>query len=331
MNGPATRRPDFSRRSIGKVLAAAWLVALMSLAAQGAAAQENRELIGRWDLTVSGVDGDYPSWIEVRLSGYRTLVGSYVAQFGSARPIAEVTTDGNAFRFSVPQQFERRSEPVVVEGTVDGDALRGRLTDERGEWIEFRGSRAPRLAPPEAVRDGETIEPFDGRSLDGWVTRFPDQENGWEVKEGVLTNVRPGNDLRTERTFRDFRLTVEFRYPEGSNSGIYLRGRHEVQIEDNFGREADSHRIGGVYGFLTPSVNAAKRAGEWQQIEIELIGRQVTVILNGQRVIDRQTIPGITGGALDSREGEPGPILLQGDHGPVEYRRVTLTELLEAK
>ena len=94
---------------------------------------------------------------------------------------------------------------------------------------------------------------------------------------------------------------------------------------NNFGQEPDSHKIGGVYGFLTPSVNAGKKPGEWQTLEVTLVGRVVTVILNGERVIDRQTIPGITGGAIDSKEGEPGPILLQGDHGPIEFRKVTLT------
>jgi hypothetical protein len=166
---------------------------------------------------------------------------------------------------------------------------------------------------------------FNGRDLSGWKPRAAAVKNGWRVENGVLANVNPGNDLMTEQRFEDFKLHVEFRYPKGSNSGIYLRGRYEVQIEDNYGQEPDSHRIGGVYGFLTPSVNAAKRAGEWQSMAITLVGRQVTVVLNGERVIARQAIPGITGGALDSDEGRPGPILLQGDHGRVEFRKVTLT------
>jgi hypothetical protein len=149
--------------------------------------------------------------------------------------------------------------------------------------------------------------------------------SGWVVRDGMMVNAKPGTDLMTEKTFTDFKLAAEFRYPKGSNSGVYLRGRYEVQIEDNFGQEPDSHKIGGVYGFLTPSVNAGKRPGEWQTLEVTLVGRVVTVVLNGERVIDRQTIPGITGGAIDGKEGEPGPILLQGDHGPVEFRKVTLT------
>jgi hypothetical protein len=98
-----------------------------------------------------------------------------------------------------------------------------------------------------------------------------------------------------------------------------------VQIEDNYQQEPECHKVGGIYGFLTPSVNPAKPAGEWQTFDIRLVGRVLTINFNGERIIDRQTIPGITGGALDSDEASPGPILLQGDHGPVEFRKLTLT------
>src|SRR5204862_2340807 len=136
----------------------------------------------------------------------------------------------------------------------------------------------------------------NGRDLTGWKPRSTTVKNGWLVRDGMLVNAQPGNDLLTERTLTDFKLYAEFRYPKGSNSGIYLRGRYEVQIEDNFGEEPDSHKIGGIYGFLTPCVNAAKPAGEWQTLDVTLVGRAVTILLNGERVIDRQAIPGITGG-----------------------------------
>jgi hypothetical protein len=170
---------------------------------------------------------------------------------------------------------------------------------------------------------GDPIELFDGKSMTGWKSRSK-SGHGWTVRDGLLVNANPGTDILTTDKFEGFQLHAEFRYPKGSNSGIYLRGRYEVQIEDNFGDEPDSHKIGGIYGFLTPSVNAAKRPGEWQTMDITLVGRVVTVVFNGERIIDRQTIPGITGGALDSNEGEPGPILLQGDHGPIEFRKITL-------
>jgi hypothetical protein len=282
-------------------------------------------VVGRWDIDVRGPDGEYPSWLEVRRSGHRTLVGSFVGRFGSARPLSRVEYDKGRVRFTVPPQWEQGPNDLTFEGTLDGDAIKGQTTDDQGHRLTWTARRAPALTRDHAPRWGEPVELFNGRDLAGWKPRAPGVKNGWVVRDGVLANEKPGNDLLTERTFTDFRLRAEFRYPRGSNSGIYLRGRYEVQIEDNYGQETDSHKIGGVYGFLTPCLNAAKKAGEWQTLEVTLVGRAVTVVLNGERVIDRQTIPGITGGALDSNEGEPGPILLQGDHGPVEFRTLTLT------
>ncbi|HEY9231195.1 MAG TPA: DUF1080 domain-containing protein, partial [Blastocatellia bacterium] len=132
-------------------------------------------------------------------------------------------------------------------------------------------------------------------------------------------------DIITEQKFTDFKLHLEFNIVAESNSGVYLRGRHEVQIEDSFGKATDSLRMGGVYGFLCPAVNASGRPGEWQTYDITLIGRRVTVILNGKTIIDNAEIPGITGGALDSDEGAPGPLMLQGDHGKVMFRNIVLT------
>ncbi|MFM7858964.1 MAG: family 16 glycoside hydrolase, partial [Flammeovirgaceae bacterium] len=68
-----------------------------------------------------------------------------------------------------------------------------------------------------------------------------------------------------------------------------------------------------------------KEAGEWQSYDITLVGRTVTVVANGVTVICNQVIPGITGGAIDSHEDEPGPLFLQGDHGPIEYRNIVVT------
>jgi hypothetical protein len=281
-------------------------------------------IIGRWDLTVQGPDGAYPSWLEVRRSG-RTLVGSFVGQFGSARPISRVEFEGGRVRFSLPPQFEPRNDDQRFEGTLEGDTLRGTTTDDRGRPATWTGRRAPSLRRASPPAWGAPVELFNGKDLTGWRPRQPAKKNGWAVKDGLLVNAAPGNDLLTERKFTDFKLHAEFRYPKGSNSGLYLRGRYEVQIEDNFGQEPECHKIGSVYGFLTPSVNAAKKAGEWQTLDVTLVGRVVTVLLNGERIIDRQAIPGITGGALDSDETAPGPLMVQGDHGAVEFRKLTLT------
>lgn len=284
-------------------------------------------ITGRWDLKVRDGGQEYPSWLEIRQSGYRTLVGSYVGQFGSARPIAEIKLDAAAggFRFAVPPQWERRTNDVVFEGRLEGDALAGETTNDRGNPVHWTGRRAPALVRPQAPKWGKPIALFNGRDLAGWKPRHPNAANGWKVQDGLLANAAPGNDLVTERLFTDFKLRARFRYPKGSNSGIYLRGRYEVQIEDGFGQEPDSHGIGGVYGFLTPRVNAARKPGEWQTLEITLVGRVVTIALNGEWIIERQAIPGITGGALDSDEDQPGPLVIQGDHGRVEFKEVTLT------
>jgi hypothetical protein len=280
-------------------------------------------VIGRWDITVHGADGDYPSWFEIRRSGYRTLVGSYVGQFGSARPIGKVEFENGRFLFTVPPQFEQRRDDIVIEGKVDGDKLHGELNDGGGKAIEWDGRRAPSLKRDAPAKWKPATDLFNGRDLAGWKPRAASKKNGWQVRDGVLVNAEPGNDLVSERKFNDFKLHAEFRYPRGSNSGLYLRGRYEVQIEDNYGQEIDDHKIGSVYGFLTPAVNAAEPAGEWQSVDITLVGRKITVVLNGERIIDRQTIPGITGGALDSNEGEPGPFFLQGDHdGGMAYRNI---------
>ena len=150
-------------------------------------------------------------------------------------------------------------------------------------------------------------------------------ENQWVVENGVLRSPKSGSNLVSEQKFTDFKLHIEFRCPKGSNSGVYLRGRYEVQIEDSYGKEPQKDYMGAVYGFIKPLVMAAKPAGEWQTYDITLVGRVITVVANGKTIICNQEIPGITGGALDSQEGQPGPLMIQGDHGPIEYRNIVLT------
>jgi hypothetical protein len=313
-----------SYMKMGTTLLAAALVVSFVGAADKPTKTETSSILGRWDLVVQGTQGNYPSWLEVRLSGRTTLVGSFVGQFGSARPISRID-DGGHIHFTAPPQWEGRKNDLEFEGTLDGDVIHGQTTDDEGKHVAWTGRRAPSLNRTKPPTWGEPIALCNGKDLTGWKPRSADAKSQWSVKDGVLVNAASGTDLVTERKFTDFKLHTEYRYPKGSNSGVYLRGRYEVQIEDDHGVEADSHGSGGVYGFLTPALNAAKKAGEWQTLDVTFVGRTVTVVLNGERVIDRQVIPGITGGALDSDEGEPGPIFLQGDHGAVEFRNLSLT------
>ncbi len=334
--------PCLPRQSVARILAVLACLYFSSLPASTAADEEDPyvlqaapALAGRWDLTVTADDGStYPSWLEVERSGYRTLTGRYVGQFGSARPVAKVHFESRrgTFHFSIPPQWERRTEDIRFEGRLEDDVIHGTTTDDAGRTIHWKGVRAPSLLPKSLeYSSGEPVLLFNGSDLTGWKARHADVPNGWVVRDGLLVNEKPGNDILTRERFSDFRVQLEFRYPGGSNSGIYLRGRYEVQIEDNYRQSPSSHRIGGVYGYLTPWTNAARPAGEWQTLDITLIGRVVTVVLNDQVVIDRQVIPGITGGALDSEENEPGPLLIQGDHGPVQFRKAVLIPLTPDK
>jgi hypothetical protein len=144
-----------------------------------------------------------------------------------------------------------------------------------------------------------------------------------------LTSDRQGKNLMTKKKFTDFKVHLEFRVPDASNSGIYLRGRYEVQVIGKSWSEPPKNGFSGVYGFIEPTEDASKSAGEWQTYDITLVGRFVTVVANGKTVICNQPIPGITGGALDSHEGEPGPLYIQGDHGPIEFRNIIITPAKE--
>jgi len=262
-------------------------------------------------------------WFEVRRSGLRTLVGQFVATHGSARPVSRVEFDGSAFRFAIPPQWERGDGDFIVEGRLEGEALSGTATYPDGQSFSWVGRRAPALRRAAPAAWGEPLSLFNGADLSGW--HVTGGENNWVVVDGILRNLKPGGNLISDRVFDDFKLHIEFRLPENGNSGVYLRGRYEIQILDDPRTQPASDLIGGIYGFITPSEIVTKGAGEWQAFDVTLIGRMVTVVVNGQTVISNQEIPGITGGALDSDEAAPGPIYLQGDHTAIEFRNILVT------
>lgn len=285
-------------------------------------------VVGRWDLTIQTKNGPAPGWLEVTHSGYSTLIGRFVGAFGSARPVGQIRYDNGAVSFSLPVQWEKGDADIEFRGDMKSGKLVGRLDGPFFEGAGVVGVRAPALFPREGVRWGKPISLFNGRNLQGWVVRHQDEPNGWVVRNGNLCNDKPAVDIYSRRKFKDFKLHAEFRYPKGSNSGIYLRGRYEVQVMDTYGEPPFETSIGSIYGFLMPRINAARRPGQWQTFDITLVGRSVTVVLNGQEVIDRQEIPGITGEALDSDEGAPGPILIQGNHGQIEFRSIVVRPAL---
>jgi hypothetical protein len=289
----------------------------------------SNSFVGRWDVTVLREGDPFPAWFEIFESA-DGLTGRYVGIWGSARPISSVRVDGSQISFSLPPQYEGSKKDLVFEGVLavseDGiPTIRGGHSCWNPDEFRFEAKPAPEL-PNRSVSDGQTINLL-ANGTDGFTARWASHANHWSMKEGVLVNAEKGTDLVSVQKFQDFRLVAEYQYPEGSNSGIYLRGRYEVQILDDFGQEPTVSTSAAVYGFLCPHENAIQPHGEWNRAEITLVGRYVKIILNGKTVIDSE-IPGITGGAVDSSEGEVGPILLQGDHGPVSFRKLEITELI---
>ncbi|MGN6399182.1 MAG: 3-keto-disaccharide hydrolase [Flavisolibacter sp.] len=278
---------------------------------------------GRWDMTINMDGKDFPSWLEVRHSGYNTLVGDLVGVWGSARPVSRVNFTDGKISFSLPPQWEKGDKDMSFEGSVQGDGLTGSVIFPDGKQYSWTAVRAPSLVRSQPVVWGKQVALFNGKDLKGWHALG---NNQWQAEDGILRSPKSGSNIVTDESFTDFKLHIEFRYPKGSNSGVYLRGRYEVQIEDSKGHEPLRDELGAVYGFITPTEQVAKAPGEWQSYDITLVGRMITVVANGKTIICNQAIPGVTGGALDSKEAEPGPIMLQGDHGPIEFRNIMITK-----
>jgi len=300
--------------------------AILITAYSSAHAQESNPFEGRWDMVIEQDGKKLPSWLEVRHSGINTYVGRFVYANGSARPISKININEGRFNFTIPKQWESDGTDLQFAGMQDGEGLKGTLIYTDGKTYDWSAVRAPKLTYTENAKWGKPTELFNGKDLSGWQAMG---ENQWVVEDGILKSPKSGANLVSEEKFTDFKLHVEFSIPEGSNSGIYLRGRHEVQIADDRGKEPASVLFGGIYGFLTPNEMVAKPAGEWQTFDITLIGRRVTIVANGKTIISEQNIPGITGGALDSKEGEPGPFFIQGDHGAVSFRKFVVTPRVE--
>ncbi len=192
----------------------------------------------------------------------------------------------------------------------------------------------PTLAQGTYAPDEEGwVSLFNGEDLSGWHLRHEGGNNGWSVQDGILTNTAPSTDLISDGALGDIELHVEFRVPQGGNSGVYLQSRYEVQVADSAGAELATHICGGIYGQAAPSENAALPAGEWQSYDIEFhmpaVDRDgqvvrnawIKVIHNGTQIIETE-LSGVTGGAVNDEVGKPFGLMLQGDHSSMEYRNI---------
>jgi Domain of Unknown Function (DUF1080) len=295
----------------------------------GADATAAKPFLGRWDITVKAPTREYPAWLEIRLQDGK-LTGLMVGQWAHAVPVLKIEVAKGVLTFISPQEQWDRKDNMPFEGKLTGGRLSGRTKGpDRSQWT-WTAQRAPDLKRKAEPKWGKSIELFNGKDLTGWHEDKPKAGKTWTVSNGLLITPGNGPELINSQKFRDFKLHVEFNCGPSSNSGVYLRGRYEVQIETNSVQEAPSHHTGGVYGFIDPNPEQPRTPDVWQTFDITLVGRTLTVIQNGKTIIDKQEIPGITGGALDSHEGEPGPIYLQGsEDGHVQFRHVTITPAIE--
>jgi Domain of Unknown Function (DUF1080) len=281
--------------------------------------------LGRWDLTLKTPLHEYPSWLEITQEDGQ-LRARMVSRWGHARPLPKIELSNGRIMFVSPKEEEDRKDDMVFEGKLSGRTLAGTTTGPDGTPWQWTGERAPSLKRTSAPKWRKATQLFNGRDLSGWSLSDPASTATWKIENGTLVSPGHGAELITNAKFEDFKLHIEFNCAPGSNSGVYLRGRYELQIEDDPEPEGPTMRTGGVYGFLAPSPEQPRKPGEWQTYDITLVGRVVTVVQNGQTMIDRQEIPGITGGALDSHEALPGPIYLQGSEaGHVAFRNIAIT------
>ena len=281
--------------------------------------------LGRWDLTLKTPVREAPSWLEITQQDGQ-LRARMVGRWGNARPLPKIEIANGRITFVSPKEEEDRKDDMVFEGKLSGKRLEGTTTGPDGTTWQWSGEKAPSLERKSPPKWGKPMQLFNGKDLSGWKMSDPNATQKWTVENGTLVSPGHGPELITDAKFEDFKLHLEFNCAKGSNSGVYLRGRYELQIEDDPQPEGPTMRTGGIYGFLAPTPEQPRKPGEWQTYDITLVGRVVTVLQNGKMIIDKQEIPGITGGAVDSHEGQPGPIYLQGSEaGHVAFRNITIT------
>lgn len=299
--------------------------------------------LGRWDITGEGRYQDHVYWLEVREVDGK-LTGTFLNRRGSVLPLSEISIDkgdngsegqDDELVFSVSTAAAQPGQPRPIhraraeEGRLLGRLISGGPESSEIPWI---GLRPPQWGEhntgDKRHRFGTPVQLFNGENLTNWLVQDPERPSGWTIVEGAMTNEAKANNLISKHQFENFRLLAEYKIEPKSNSGIFLRGRYEIQIVDDFGREASPLGHAALYSRVRPVTNASLPPGEWQTLEAIIVGNRLTVTLNGRRVLDNTIIEGITGGALDSREGNPGPIMIQGDHGKVSFRRLTVTPIV---
>lgn len=292
--------------------------------------------LGAWNITGTGEHTDVVYWLEVSESN-GAVKGRFLNRWSSPYDLPNIRIRNGELSFwNHPAEGQSAPSPVWRAKVVDGELV-GTTTIAPREtggtptvinWVGVRPPDWPVVNANDTHEYGDPIWLFDGTNMDAWGVQHETQPINWSIIDGVMTSAdKQGNNLVSKQVFNDFRIEAEYAVAPGSNGGIYLRGRYELQVLDDAGEPVTPQSHMAIYGRTAPSVNASREANAWQKMEAIVVANRVTVTLNGRRVHDNAIIGGITGGALDADELAPGPIMLQGDHGKVMFRRVVVTPI----
>ena len=298
------------------------VAAVAALAAVPAGAQTN-PFLGAWNITGDAPNQSYVYWLEVKDEG-GTPTALFLNRGGSPVPVKDVKIANNELTFTLPGTGPAQTATFHAAG--------GKLTGTVGtQAVKVTGVRPPTWGACDANAAhtfGTPVALFDGKSVAAWDPQDKSKPLGWSIADGVMTNEPHANNLVSKEQFKDFKIEAEYKLSEKGNSGIYLRGRYEMQVLDDAGAApGDVHGHMAIYARKAPDANVSKPAGEWQAAQITIVGNCVTAVLNGKTVQNNARITGITGGALDANETQPGPILIQGDHEKVWFRKVVVTPI----
>lgn len=311
-------------------------------AAQACVACPKCTIEGMWAIDLP-YDAMKAGWLKVAKDAEGKYAVTFLWRWASPYAVEPFEVKGNTLTFtrgagegkSRTFTFAAKGEDLVCNETI---------TDKDGKVLSskpFAGKRIPPLGAKPDLTKAVYGAPIDllADGIDAWQSKEPDHHFGWTIKDGVLSNRiqrdEKGNGVGTSANliskrsdFFDFRISYDVRVLPHCNSGVYLRGRYEIQVIDSFGKSVDCHNMAAFYGRITPKVAAEKQANEWQHVDVTLYKRHVTVVLNGVKIIDNEPVEGVTGGAIDSNDFVPGPIYLQGDHSDADYKNMYLTPIL---
>jgi len=290
--------------------------------------------LGRWTISSTADPPAYVGWLEITHEGGQ-LAARFSTRGGSPTPVASIQIANGELVFQ--PAAGRRGPSPEHRARAQGEKLVG-STKAADRIVEFVGVRPPRWPAADANAKhklGTPIELFDGKTMDTWDLVNKDQP--WFVINGEMTNSpegakpAPGSNLRSKQKFQDYQIRAEYKLDNGAHSGIYWRGRYEMQVLGDMGKPPDKFSHMAVYGWIAPLVNASKPDLEWNTMEGTIVANKITVRLNGQLVHNNSTLEAMTTNVVDVNELEPGPVQLVGNDGKIWYRRVTVTPILDGR